>query len=304
MTNSVYEGNGGIAVDGSGTLTLDRVTVSGNEASYDGGGIYMTVGTPVTTVTDSTITGNRVDASLLPDPSSADEAGGGIEIDEGTLQLSNSTIADNTLATGAAQLLGGGIFDDDTNSPTLQAANTIVAENSPDDCGDLSQSQTPMTETGPNLDSDSTCFAGASDQHANPNLQSLYPNGGQTDTMALSAYSPAIDAGRASSCPAINQRGISRPPGAGLRPRRLRGDRPAPSRPAPRPPSEPTPPRSPEPRTRTIRRRSPTSSTGPRPRTGSRPEAATSERSTVTHRSAVTSPASHRTPPTTSGSSE
>jgi hypothetical protein len=218
VSNNVYEntdgGGAGIAANGNGTLTLDRVTISGNEASDDGGGIYVPVGNMITTITDSTIAGNKVDASLLGNPSSASEIGGGIDIEQGTLELSNSTVADNTLAAGAAQLWGGGIFDQDQNSPTLQAANTIVAENSPDDCADLSQSATTMTSIGPNLDSDSTCFSGASDRHANPLLQSLYPNGGQTNTLALSAYSPAIDAGQASSCPAVDQRGISRPAGA------------------------------------------------------------------------------------------
>ncbi len=217
VTNSVYQGvggGGGIAVDGNATLTLDRVTVSGNEASYDGGGIYELLNSPVVKLIDSTIANNKVDASLLPNPSTFNESGGGIEIDEGTLQLSNSTIADNTLAAGAAQLAGGGVFDDDPNSPTVQSANTIVAENSPDDCGDQSGGTVPVTSAGPNLDSDSTCFFGASDQHANPLLQSLYPNGGQTDTLALSAYSPAIDRGQNSTCPTVDQRGISRPQGA------------------------------------------------------------------------------------------
>jgi CSLREA domain-containing protein len=218
VTNSVYEGvdggGGAIAADGNGTVALDRVTVSGNEASFDGGGIYMPVGTMVISVIDSTIAGNQVDASLSGNPSGTTEIGGGIDVEQGTLQLTNSTIADNTLAAGAQTLWGGGIFDNDQNGTTLRAANTIVAENSPDDCAELSQGGPPATSTGPNLDSDSTCFPGASDHHANPDLQSLYPNGGQTDTLALSAYSPAIDAGRGSTCPTVDQRGIARPQGA------------------------------------------------------------------------------------------
>ncbi len=47
----------------------------------------------------------------------------------------------------------------------------------------------------------------------NPQLGPLQDNGGPTPTMALAATSPAVDAGDDSSCPATDQRGISRPQG-------------------------------------------------------------------------------------------
>jgi hypothetical protein len=46
---------------------------------------------------------------------------------------------------------------------------------------------------------------------SDPLLEPLADNGGSTQTMALDADSPAIDAGTNTGCPATDQRGVARP---------------------------------------------------------------------------------------------
>lgn len=210
VTDSTYEGSGGGgAIASQGDMTLDRVTIAGNKASGDGGGIWIPTGTLTTSITDSTIVGNAVDATLVSG-SGGTEFGGGIESDAGNLSLTNSTIADNTL-NPVEPGVGGGILLEGLIGATATAVNSIVAENTTD-CGYVGGG--PVSSTGPNLDSDGTCFAGPAALHANPLLQPLADSGGQTDTRALDAGSPAIDAGQNSGCPASDQRGVSRPQGA------------------------------------------------------------------------------------------
>jgi hypothetical protein len=66
-------------------------------------------------------------------------------------------------------------------------------------------------------------FADAgSKQNTDPLLAALANNGGETDTWALLAGSPAIDAGSNDGCPPSDQRGFARPAGHRLRHWRLR----------------------------------------------------------------------------------
>ena len=91
--------------------------------------------------------------------------------------------------------------------------NTIVANSAPDDdcAGNL------VTSNGSNIDSDGTCSLVAAGDlpNTNPQLGPLADNGGPTQTLALLAGSPAIDAG-SGDCPppATDQRGVTRPQGA------------------------------------------------------------------------------------------
>ena len=48
-----------------------------------------------------------------------------------------------------------------------------------------------------------------------PKIGPLADNGGLTRTHALLAGSPAIDAASSANCPPVDQRGVSRPQGAG-----------------------------------------------------------------------------------------
>ena len=56
-------------------------------------------------------------------------------------------------------------------------------------------------------------WIGGADAPIDPRLGPLQDNGGPTPTHALLLGSPAIDA--SSACPATDQRGVTRPQGAG-----------------------------------------------------------------------------------------
>jgi hypothetical protein len=117
----------------------------------------------------------------------AEGAGGGIRVGPGAVTLENTIIAGNTAANGAG---------DTTGAPT-PGPNVDGAVNS----------------NGHNLlgvATDATGFTGTGDQTgADPMLMPLADNGGPTQTMALSAGSPAIDAGVAAGA-TFDQRGRPR----------------------------------------------------------------------------------------------
>jgi hypothetical protein len=106
---------GGIRAQGIASLALTSMTLAGNSASADGGGIAMenTVSAPWTlTVTSS-----------LVEYDHAGDAGGGIETDGlGTLTVTNSTLSNNTSVNQ-----GGGIWlDDIANGSKLESATLLV----------------------------------------------------------------------------------------------------------------------------------------------------------------------------------
>ena len=196
-TGSNPDGCGG-GIDDEGTLTVTGSTLVDNKAAY-GGGIFNSGVGPLI-VTDSLLNGN-----------SAGVDGGGI-LGQGTLIITNSTLTDNS-----ALLYGGGIYNHDyltvTNSTlTLNSAhwgggivnfwsatlnNTIVANSLSG--GDLSPGPFSTEFDGENnLINDGT---GADPKligtiNADPNLGPLAYNGGPTETFALLAGSPALNAGR------------------------------------------------------------------------------------------------------------
>ena len=226
ITNgTAEEGSGaGISNDG-GTLTLTHSLVTDNYstnqpdgAGGDSGGIQNVGPNPVTeapgklTVNDSTIDGNS--AAL----------GGGIFSwgDTGnTTSIVNSTIANND--GGARSSEGGGLL---ASEGTISVENSIVADNTvedpltaeqvPSNCGD-----TGISSLGHNLQSAADCaFTGTGDlKNTEPGFLSsgLQDNGGNTDTLALEAGSPAVDAipSGAPGCTATDQRDIKRPQGTG-----------------------------------------------------------------------------------------
>jgi len=202
IANSVFSGNSASSSGGGiynkGTLTASNNTFSNNSA-LSGGGIYNSYGGTLT-IANSTFSGN-----------SASSSGGGIyhyyhSYYGGELTITNSTFSDNSASSG------GGIFN---NGGTLNYANTIIANSiSGGDCaminsGSVGTNTRNLVENGP------SCSAQLS---GDPNLGPLADNGGPTQTMALLAGSPAIDAGDDAVCAAapvsnLDQRGIVRPQG-------------------------------------------------------------------------------------------
>ncbi|MBE0688139.1 MAG: right-handed parallel beta-helix repeat-containing protein, partial [Anaerolineaceae bacterium] len=216
VVNSNFSGNsaenwGGGIWNSSGTLTVTNSTFSGNSASV-GGGIMNFRGT--LTVTDSTFSGNSAD----------DFGGGGIFNADGTLTVTNSTFSGNsggggggiynygTLTvtnstfSGNSAVYGGGIYN---LNGTLNYVNTIIANSMTGyDCyndGDIGINSKNWVED----DSCSPEFIG------DPLLGPLADNGGPTQTHALLSGSGAIDQGDNAACPTTDQRGVTRPVGAG-----------------------------------------------------------------------------------------
>jgi hypothetical protein len=143
-------------------------------------------------VHNSTISGNI-----------ASDGGGISNIDPGFVNVTSSTLANNT---------GGGILV----SGTTMLTNTILVNPGDFNCN----VSLGMTSLGYNLDSGNTCaLNGAGDLvNTNPSLGALGNNGGPTQTHAPLPGSPAVDAGSpvapgsgSTSCPVKDQRNLNRP---------------------------------------------------------------------------------------------
>jgi hypothetical protein len=192
----VYNQGGGIY--NSGTLIVTNSTISGNFAFDNGGGIYSDGGT--VTVSNTTISGNAADN------------GGGIYRAGGTVTVTDSTISGNRAAiTGGRVGRGGGI------SGTLNMRNTILA-------GNQAYSQYPdlqgsLASSGYNLIGNTTGgsgFVSTDLRNVNPLLGPLQANGGPTQTMALLAGSPALNAGDPAQLGVADQRGVVRSGGVNI----------------------------------------------------------------------------------------
>lgn len=181
---------GGLYLYPDATLTMSGSTVAGNSASIGtGGGVYGAMATA--TITNSTLTGNSGE-------------GAGLVI--GSMQMMNSTVADNDAyhdATGGVIVLG----DSDIES-------SIIARNQGDGAADLSSDGAPVTISGANnliVVVDPSVSVPPDTLDADPMLAALSDNGGPTQTLALLPGSPAIDAGNNVAALATDQRGPGYP---------------------------------------------------------------------------------------------
>jgi CSLREA domain-containing protein len=211
--NTAGSGDGGGVYDNGNSITITNTTVSGNTASSgDGGGLYA----------------NGIDAEISQSTFSGNTAtngdGGGIYQNGNLMNLTNCTVTGNsafdggglfnngnalnitsaTIASNTAANTGGGI--EAASVPQLQGS--IIANNSGGNCNGN------VTDGGTNLQFPGTT-CGLSITSADPLLGPLANNGGPTQTMAIGAGSPAIDADT-EDCPppGIDQRGVTRPQGA------------------------------------------------------------------------------------------
>ena len=205
VSDSTFTGNGssflggGIYNDG-GTLAVSRSSFTGNSAAQHGGGIAST-GTA--SVSDSTFSGNH-----------SDQRGGAIVTATGSMTVGNSTFSGNNAP------YGGGIAN--TNAGTLTVINSTLSGNS--GCGGVVCLFGAMYNDGATAILQNTIVANSvgfmncdgyfSDGggnlsypdgscpgiNADPLLGPLQDNGGPTQTMALGAGSPAIDAGVSTAC--------------------------------------------------------------------------------------------------------
>jgi len=243
IRNGLADNGGGIW--NKGTLTMRDCTVSGNEATISGGGIYTGQGIPNTlTMTDCTISGNK-----------AGDDGGGIFSWDDATELTNCTISTNNASVGGginyvanaagtpldltnctisgnkAEEIGGGLYIDTDDVATITNCtitnNTAEGEDSgggiyhDNDEDELKLKLTCTIVYGNFADSDPNIWGLWTDMGENivgdpvgdpdPLLGPLQDNGGPTETHALMTGSPAIDT-CTTDCPlpATDQRGQPR----------------------------------------------------------------------------------------------
>ncbi|NET37021.1 MAG: CHAT domain-containing protein [Cyanothece sp. SIO1E1] len=218
LSNNTASMNGGGIIN-SGTLTITNSTFSNNVAGNDGGGIENT---NMLTVNDSSFINNTggvdgggiensgtliVTNSTFANNNAIANDGGGIDNDS-ILTVSNSTFTNNTAGTA-----GGGIA---SSGGTANISNTIIAGNSTGSLGpDVFSGG--FVDAGNNLigiSNGSSSFTnsllvGTSANPIDPRLAPLANNGGPTQTQALLADSPALDAGNP-SITTPDQRGLAR----------------------------------------------------------------------------------------------
>lgn len=181
LRNSAFAG-GAIENHDGGTMTITGSTFSGNSA-LPGGAISNLRST--LTITNSTFVGN-----------SAVVGGAIYNLNIATVQVTNSTFSGNTAS-------GQGAALDSMGGTSIAVQNSIFAGNG---CVGAIQ------DGGGNLDWPESGCPGLT---GDPRLGALADNGGPTLTMALGPGSAAIDAAASAGCPTTDQRGVSRPFGAG-----------------------------------------------------------------------------------------
>jgi beta-glucanase (GH16 family) len=230
-TGQFWQGGGGIYTGEGGSLTLVDSAVSDNSSGWAGGGVYSFLGS-ITIIERSTISGNSaqdvggglrtlsnvtIDNSTISGNTAIGWHGGGAFITDGVVEITNSTVANNSAPAGTAGGLFVGTFTD--AGATLNLTNSILANSQLPDCfaGFFGAGAVVLSSGGHNVASDNSCnLVAAGDQPStDPLLSPLADNGGPTFTHALDAGSPAIDAANGSLCPAVDQRGVTRPQGAG-----------------------------------------------------------------------------------------
>lgn len=168
--NNSSDSGGGIYRDGGSTMTLSNTTISTNTTT-DGGAIYQVSGT--TAITFSTIFGNTASSS-----------GGGIN-NSGNVTIGNSILAGNTALSGA------NVSNNDSDDIESTGYNIFGSMTGTTIAGDLLTTQIGV-DASIVLD------------------LSLLNNGGLTETHTLIANSPALNAALGEAAP-TDQRGQSRP---------------------------------------------------------------------------------------------
>jgi CSLREA domain-containing protein len=199
--------NAGIGVNMNGGTALVLSSVIARNTGTGAAGVVNGGSNGILTIRDSTIAQN----TALPASAEQPLAFGGGVVNTGAATIINSTIAGNRVAPTASALGGDNVVTisgGGTALGLLRISNSIVADASANgNCGG------PIQTAGHNLDSDGTCGFNATTDHpgVDPLLAALADNGGPTDTRALGAGSPAVDAG--AGCGATDQRGVARPAG-------------------------------------------------------------------------------------------
>jgi hypothetical protein len=187
-------GNGGGINNGDTAELIDSAILS--NVSLLGGGIsnYGAM-----TITNTTVSQNWSSSGGV----------GGIANRGGALTITNATIVSNTEAINGFKI-GIGIHNDESGG-SVAISNAILAYHPEGNCDGA------ITSSGHNLEDSNWCGLSAAGDLTNtiPLLDNLAYYGGPTLLYGLLKSSPAIDSGDNSACPQTDQRGVSRPQGAG-----------------------------------------------------------------------------------------
>lgn len=218
ITGNVATTGGGGGIENTGTLRLNNTVVSNNDGEIgDGGGIRNASSL---TIRGSTISGNSA-------------ANGGAIANFGpALAIENSTIALNTATLGGAAFINFNIMDvlnstiaGNTGASTITTSGTLTLISSIiGGTNSVAMVGTFANGSTNNLIQDAGNAGGLTDGSsgniigADPLLSPLAANGGLTQTMALQAGSPAINAGANPAVLLTDQRGSGfvRTRGAGV----------------------------------------------------------------------------------------
>ncbi|HEY5902253.1 MAG TPA: choice-of-anchor Q domain-containing protein [Anaerolineales bacterium] len=213
--NSAGTYGGGMENSQDSNTTLSQVAFDSNTAGLGGGGMYNYLSSPV--LGGVTFSANTADGGSI-------SQGGAMYNSR-----SNPTLTNVTFSGNAASKSGGAMLNTGGSSPAL--TNVTVSGNSAAQAGGIhSYDSSPVIvnsilygDAGGELFDEGTSASavtysivqgghtGTGNLDVNPLLDVLLPNGGFTQTRALKAASPAIDMGSDASCPAADQRGVSRP---------------------------------------------------------------------------------------------
>ena len=196
-TNPGVGAGGAIFIDSLGGLDLSESTFSLNTSVYGGGAIQNNGGLGITN-------------STFADNSTTSVGGGAIYNSSvaRSLSITNSTFSANTAPSGD----GGAINNEVSSTPPASITNSILAGSmSANNCA----GSVALKDGGYNISSDNSCgfTATGSQNNLSPQLdpKGLDTNGAPTETIALEATSPAIDAIPLANCPAVDQRRFGRP---------------------------------------------------------------------------------------------
>ena len=234
--------SGGAALVFAPATTFERVLMTGNEATEDGGALLTGGSDGVVAVIDSTIDGNTAargggGISIVTDGSTIvgstisnntamgefNQGGGGIEATNGNeVTITNSTLSGNTAIGGRGHAIDSGSSGTATiESSTLargpssgflvSGTGTYAFSNSIVD----GSCEVPVPSLGGNLEAPGNrCGFEDPPRGATALRMRLAPlamNGGRTATHGLAPGSPAIDGGLLANCEATDQRGATRP---------------------------------------------------------------------------------------------
>ena len=193
VQNSISSNSGAVYIV-NGNFTLSRSTLRNNTATSNGAGIFLDNG--VLTVVNSTISGNH-----------ANSYGGGVHL--ANSGSASATIRNSTIAYNSAYA-GGGISR--TNG-TYNITNTIVANNSITsksgaDCyGAIANATFNIIKNAIGC----SIASGANNLFVDPMIAGTLS--ANMPVHMLLQGSPAINAGTATACPATDQLGTTRPQG-------------------------------------------------------------------------------------------